>query len=262
MINDTRLRALAREQDVPAGLAEKNYVNSWILYALYSSPLADTLVFKGGTALSKVYFPSIWRFSEDLDFTATIDVAAFRDRATAALNAVEPEAGVSFTIKQVYTAGDPPEYVRVAVQYDAVLEQRNTAQLDVTLDEPLAFPPVEHEHAFEDVPVFTLSVYDINEVFVEKLRTLYQKPRARHYYDIYRLLDQETFDEREIVAAFREKCRVRGLEPDLSAGLPQEQVEEVREYWQRALDRLVREKPPFDAVVERIDEYLKRLASL
>lgn len=219
-------------------------------------------MFKSGTALSKLYFPALWRFSEDLDFTATTDVPEFRDRVSAALTAVEVESGVTFAITEVFEAGDPVEYVRVNVQYDAVLGQRNTSQLDVTLDEPLSFPPVEHEHAFEDVPAFTLPVYSINEILVEKLRSLYQKPRARHYYDIYRILVQETFDDGEILAAFREKCRVRGLDPDLSAGLPREDVEEVRDYWEQALDRLVRELPPFEEVVERIDEYLKRLASL
>lgn len=71
MISDTRVRTLARWDGVTAGLAEKHYVNSWVLYAIYRSPLGDSVVFKGGTALSKLYFPEIWRFSEDLDFTAT-----------------------------------------------------------------------------------------------------------------------------------------------------------------------------------------------
>lgn len=70
MITDTRVRTLARQDGVTAGLAEKNYVNSWILYAIYTGPFDESLVFKGGTALSKLYFPELWRFSEDLDFTA------------------------------------------------------------------------------------------------------------------------------------------------------------------------------------------------
>lgn len=74
--------------------------------------------------------------------------------------------------------------------------------------------------------------------------------------------EQETFDDEAVLAAFREKCRVRGLNPDLSTGLPMEDVEEVRVYWNRSLDQLVREKPPFKDVVEQIDSYLKRIACL
>ena len=57
MISKARLRRLARELDVRLGYAEKNYVNSWILWAIYTSSYGDSLLFKGGTALSKLYFP-------------------------------------------------------------------------------------------------------------------------------------------------------------------------------------------------------------
>lgn len=261
MISETRIRTLAREQGVAAGLAEKNYVNSWILDAVYTEPLTDALVFKGGTALSKLYFPEIWRFSEDLDFTAIDSVPDLQNQLTMALASIESESGITFTVTDVHEAGDPVEYVQVDVQYSAVLGQRNTTRMDITLDEPLAFPPVEHRHVFEDVPAFTLTAYSLAEILVEKLRSLYQKPRARHYYDLYHLLEQESFDDEAIVAALREKSRVRGLDPDLSTGLPHDDVEEVRAYWDEALDRLVREKPPpFEDVVKRIDQYLIHLA--
>lgn len=44
MISNGRLRTLARETGVTAGLAEKNYVNSWILYAIYTGSLAEQFV--------------------------------------------------------------------------------------------------------------------------------------------------------------------------------------------------------------------------
>jgi hypothetical protein len=50
MISDAQLRRLARELDVRLSYAEKNYVNSWILWAIYTSPYGDNLLFKGGTA--------------------------------------------------------------------------------------------------------------------------------------------------------------------------------------------------------------------
>ena len=68
MISEAQLRRQARELDVRLGYAEKNYVNSRILWAIYTSSYGDNLLFKGGTALSKLYFPETWRYSEDLDF--------------------------------------------------------------------------------------------------------------------------------------------------------------------------------------------------
>jgi predicted nucleotidyltransferase component of viral defense system len=68
MISQDRLRTLARELGVRQGYAEKNYVNSWLLWGIFTSDYGDNLLFKGGTALSKLYFPRSWRYSEDLDF--------------------------------------------------------------------------------------------------------------------------------------------------------------------------------------------------
>lgn len=42
MISDAHVRTLARETGVTAGLAEKDYVNSWILHAVYGIPREDT----------------------------------------------------------------------------------------------------------------------------------------------------------------------------------------------------------------------------
>lgn len=93
-----------------------------------------------------------------------------------------------------------------------MLGQKNTTDLDITFDEPLVFPIVDHDHAFEDVPAFSLPPYSIEEIFVEKLRSLYQRARARDSYETYRLLEQESFDDEVIVTALRGEstCSRRG----------------------------------------------------
>lgn len=261
MIDDTRLRMLARQTGVTAGLAEKNYVNSWILYALYTSPLADHLVFKGGTALSKLYFPGIWRFSEDLDFTATEPLPDLAQQLETAVTGIANRSGIMFTVTNVYEAGDPVEYVQIDVQYDAILGQRNTTDLDITFNEALAFPAVQHQHAFEDIPAFDLTAYSVEEIFVEKLRSLYQRARARDYYDIYRLLNQESFDDKAVADALRTKSRAHNVDLDLANGIPADSQEAVRQYWEQALDRLVQQKPAFNDVAHRINDYLLDLSA-
>lgn len=262
MITDVRVRSLAREEEVTAGLAEKHYVNSWVLYGIYTSRLDESLVFKGGTALSKLYFRDIWRFSEDLDFTAMGPLNDVEQTLETALGRVGEESGIRFDLRNVHKAGDPIEYIQIDIQYDAVLGQRNTTDLDITLDEPLAFPVVDHEHAFEDIPSFRLSAYTVEEIFVEKLRSLFQRARARDYYDVYRLLEEESFEDGEIVAALREKAGVYDVELDLATGLNPDDVEAVRAYWGQSLNRLVTELPEFDTVVERIDAYLRWLGAV
>ncbi len=97
---------------------------------------------------------------------------------------------------------------------------------------------------------------------MEKLRSLFQRARARDYYDIYQLLEQESFDDAKIVAAVHEKARAHEVEIALAQGVPEDDVEAVRAYWDRGLNRLVTEQLSFDAVIERIDTYLKQLESV
>lgn len=260
MITDTRVRTLARQDGVTAGLAEKNYVNSWILYAIYTGPFDDSLVFKGGTALSKLYFPELWRFSEDLDFTATEPLPDVTDDLATALTAIEAASGITFNLTSVHETGEPVEYVQAKIQYDAVLGQKNTTDVDITFNEPVHFPVVDHEHSYEDIPLVTIPAYSIEEIFVEKLRSLYQRARARDYYDIYRLLNQEQFDNQVIYTALQTKAQSHNVALDLENGPPDGDIDAVRAYWDQALDRLVTEPLPFDVVVERIDTYLQKLA--
>ena len=65
------LEVAAGRSGRPAHLLEKDIWVVWALAAIYNSPLGETLTFKGGTSLSKVY-KVIDRFSEDIDLTYDI----------------------------------------------------------------------------------------------------------------------------------------------------------------------------------------------
>src|SRR5260221_9382901 len=58
----------AIQRNVSAVILEKDFWVSWLLGVLFGSEFGDSLVFKGGTSLSKV-FGVIDRFSEDIDLS-------------------------------------------------------------------------------------------------------------------------------------------------------------------------------------------------
>src|SRR5205823_4673562 len=58
----------AVRRNVSSVILEKDFWVCWLLGILFESPFADSLVFKGGTSLSKV-FGAIDRFSEDIDLS-------------------------------------------------------------------------------------------------------------------------------------------------------------------------------------------------
>jgi len=65
------LEIVREKTDRPTHLLEKDVWVVWTLGAIFDSPLAANLTFKGGTSLSKAY-KVIDRFSEDIDLTYDI----------------------------------------------------------------------------------------------------------------------------------------------------------------------------------------------
>ena len=69
MIEQKEINKIAVKNRVSDRQIEKDYVLSWLLFAISKNKiLYNALVFKGGTVLKKAYFKD-YRFSEDLDFT-------------------------------------------------------------------------------------------------------------------------------------------------------------------------------------------------
>ena len=65
-LNEVRTRRSAVELTI-----NRDWIQAQLLAGVArSAALRQTLIFKGGTALQKVFFGEGYRFSEDLDFTA------------------------------------------------------------------------------------------------------------------------------------------------------------------------------------------------
>jgi predicted nucleotidyltransferase component of viral defense system len=86
-----RIRDAARQSGTQQTVIEKDYALSYVLGGIAVQPeLAQSLVFKGGTALKKLFFGN-YRFSEDLDFS-TIDAPKRDDLEQAIHRAIDHAA--------------------------------------------------------------------------------------------------------------------------------------------------------------------------
>src|SRR3989304_4789587 len=71
MILQREILSIAKDAGVSKTIIDKDWVLGHFIDAIYSvKELKEALIFKGGTCLKKCYLPE-YRFSEDLDFTAT-----------------------------------------------------------------------------------------------------------------------------------------------------------------------------------------------
>lgn len=103
MIEPKEINKTATINRVSDRQIEKDYVLSWVLFAISKNKiLNNALVFKGGTVLKKVYFDD-YRFSEDLDFTL-VDERVTNEQILAEFNSlfdfIKEEANIDLQIDE------------------------------------------------------------------------------------------------------------------------------------------------------------------
>lgn len=145
------LARVAKRSGVILGVIERDFAQGYLLEALAAEPaLSSTLVFKGGTALKKVYFGDAYRFSEDLDFTATgapagaaLEAALMHvvRVATKRMSALSP---VASSLSRLRFGGLHPggqEAFAIDIQYPWQRSPMCRIKVEVTSDEPVVVAP-------------------------------------------------------------------------------------------------------------------------
>jgi len=252
------LRRFAKSTGFDLATLEKDYALTWLLSGIYAedSKLADMLILKGGTAIRKVYFPE-WRLSEDLDFTILrrVSPAKVKRDFEKAFNLLRQRSNIQYSFN-AFTGGT---YTMLAdVQFLGPLGFKNKIAHDISLREKLVEEPVwkKVKPEYEDVPGFTIQVYSLNEILLEKIRSIFQRGKARDYYDVWRLMKEYTFNQTKIKKLLVEKCKISNVEirPDLI--FDESRLSEAGKFWDIALARLTKNLPDFQCVVRELRKML------
>lgn len=202
MINIEDIKRISAEKRVHEIVVEKDYILDWVLWGISQFPeLTNNLVFKGGTALHKIYFPD-WRFSEDLDFT-TINRVRKEDLERLIpeiCESVQRESGIYLTLREIASAGEEEKEwsFEINIEYVGPRGQRSgslpVVTLHITNDELILDKPLFKPLAtsFKDVEKrFSIITYSLEEIIAEKLRSvLHQRCWPRDVYDLWRLFKE------------------------------------------------------------------------
>lgn len=264
MISPEAIRRMARQLGVPAGTLEKDYAATWLLSGLYdaSSSLREVLVFKGGTAIRKLYFPETWRLSEDLDFTAvgTPSHQSVRDGYEGVLEFLSDISGISYNLSDF---SPRPSAIFVNVQYVGPLGGKNRIAHDISLRERMVTDPVRRrvEPPYADVEPFDVKAYSLTEIMLEKTRSLFQRARTRDYYDVWRLLREGQFKPGLLGPLLVAKCRVNDVPYRPGVIFDEGRLEEVKSYWEPALAHQVQDLPEYEDVVRDLRKGLDFMGS-
>lgn len=160
--------------------AEHDLIISRALISLYERPkIKNTLVFRGGTALHKLYVQPAARYSEDIDLVQIVT------------------APIGETLDEIRSAlswlGEPS---RKLTERSAKLFYRYTALDNSKRKLKIEINTTEHYH-FTDLVDFDFSVsnswysgnlklstYQLNELIGTKIRALYQRCKGRDLFDL------------------------------------------------------------------------------
>ncbi len=184
MMDKEEILAIAKKK----GLAnkefiEKDYYIDVILKEIFER--SDKLVFKGGTALYKIYgFP---RFSEDLDFALSSNGAV-----------VDIESIIS-DIAAKYSFDMAAKKIRntllFKIKLKGFLTRINTLKIDFSLDNPsISFKNYSYVSDYIDIPPFICVVMNKDEILAEKIHAIFNRTKARDMYDLFYLLRSETIN--------------------------------------------------------------------
>lgn len=254
LIDRRELLEKARERNLPLAIVEKDYVLGWLLFGFSSIP---ELVFKGGTALSKIYFPKIWRLSEDLDFTILDkNWKCVTENIKGIFSAIKRKSGIELNLKSQYSN---PEYLQLKIQYQAIMG-KNWVKVDITRND-LVEKPLEKEiqRTYSDYFPFKIKVESLEEIFAGKLRTVIERKKCRDYFDLWKL-SQMKIDLERVKRIFRRKCEIRNIRfSGLEQIFPEDIHEILKPYWDKELGRLVSPNPEQGMVLEDLKKALKFL---
>lgn len=259
MIPAAELKRIASQKGVALSVVEKDYALTWILCALSRIESTDNFVFKGGTALRKVYFPE-WRYSEDLDFTLlkkfkNDELKEIMERIKAFLS---EHQGIILKVKSLYSN---PEYAQLKIQFAGPLGHENTIKFDLSFKELVVLKPEEKTilSEYSDKEDYSLWVYPLEEILAEKIRSILQRGKTRDYYDVWKILKEHfgLVDKEKTRWVLTEKCRFKNLVCNAKILFDKEKLGEAEKHWEKGLAHQIDNLPDFKMVIEECKKLIR-----
>lgn len=186
---------------------EHDLVLSRAICELYSHPvIAKGLVFRGGTALHKLYFEQAGRFSEDLDFVQ-VQAEPIGETVTAIRDCLDHWLGKP-SWKQ--NQGRFTFNYRFTTELEPVISRK--VKIEINTREHFAIQPHVKKIFQVNSPWFqrkaTVLTYSVEELLATKLRALYQRKKGRDLYDFwYAIRHIADLDIQQIISIFHHCMR-------------------------------------------------------
>jgi predicted nucleotidyltransferase component of viral defense system len=265
MIKPGEIQKKARAVGVRDQQIEKDYILSWILQGIaMHKELSNVIVFKGGTVLKKVYFEE-YRFSEDLDFTLLKDNISNQqifEYFNEVFDYVKEEANIPLKIidDNEHEDGGINFYISYVGPLGGMGANKHV-KVDISKSEKLQFEPVEKNviTTYTDQEDHKLLCYSLEEILVEKLRSVMQRMQARDFYDIWYLLEIHGLDIDFYINEFIAKCESKDVNPNDFFKKLDQRMPQYKARWQKSMKDQIQDLPEFGQVERELMRHLRKL---
>ncbi len=184
---------------------EKDYLQEMMLNDIYEE-VDDSLVFKGGTALSKFYGSP--RFSDDLDFALVKKSKKATDIIKERLDLIVSEKRFEYPIRTMRKIMDESKLnyeLSIGGPLLGLLNRYQHLKIEVNMKDRVMLPTetFRRDAKYPDIGPYIAVVMSRKEILAEKLHALLfrHNAKARDLFDLYFLIKADT----EIDASFINK---------------------------------------------------------
>jgi len=180
---------------------EQDLVLSRALVSLFQNPvIQESLAFRGGTALNKLYCDSSARYSEDIDLVY-IKNAPMGKVMTAIRESIDPWLGKA---RWKQTERLVKFFYRFQSEESPSISLR--LKIEINMVEPFCVFGFQEKVYEVDSSWFSgkahIRTYQLDELMGTKFRALYQRAKGRDLYDLWMSITQLGVDCQKILEAF------------------------------------------------------------
>ena len=258
MITYSQIQRIAAKEEVFEEVIEKDFLIELLLYYFAKDLyLRNNLVFRGGTALKKMYF-STYRYSEDLDFLVNekYSLDEYEKNINKIFTKISSDYPFHLDQRREYNNGR----LQLFVLYDIITEIQVTKELKIDIVQDTYIP----EHNKKKI-VFTfdefknknnmIRTYTLESIISDKIgRILDIDNEPRDIFDLYYLMKQK-INTHKVRGEFSKKW---GYNFDLHNLLREFKKQDYIKTWKIRLEKQIRNLPQYEQILEELNKILKQ----
>ena len=257
MISYLQIQRIASKEGVPEEIIEKDYFIELILSFLAKEKyFREILIFRGGTALKKIYFPD-YRFSEDLDFL--IGGKEDFEKCEETLSRILEKISSEYPIQLSKRSECKKDRLQFFIVYDIVQEIRATKELKIDILKDDIIPAFQEKEILFRHEEFKgkgskLPTYALESVVSDKIsRILDVDNEPRDLYDLLYLLRLDI----DIAKIKKELKRRFGYATYLPNLLTEIEKEVYKQNWELRLKHQIVDLPDYGTVIKELEGLIK-----